>query len=94
MNATTFSCRIDWTKVRKLCIDQNWYTRGDNEAYSNMLFKLCEGTTLTAIRDIAKDIVAHSNPDTMADMANQCDKPAFKCVMDYLLNDCTWLSID
>lgn len=94
MNGTTFSCHIQASKVRQLCIDQNWYTCGDNEEYGHMLSDLCRGTTLAAVAEVAKDIVAHSDPAQMAEMAVQCDKRAYKCVMDYILNDCTWLYVD
>lgn len=56
-------------KVRDLCIEKNWYTRGDNNAYAAMLDKVWEikdsGKSLTVdqLGEIAKDILAHS--DTM-----------------------------
>lgn len=56
-------------KVRDLCIEKNWYTIGDNNAYAAMLDKVQEikdsGKSLTAdqLGEIAKDILAHS--DTM-----------------------------
>lgn len=54
-------------KVRDLCIEKGWYTRGDNNEYAAMLDKVEDikdsGKSLTAdqLGEIAEDILAHSN---------------------------------
>ena len=49
-------------RVRELCIDRKWYTRGTNEEYSH-LFDLCNaGTcTLSEVIEVAQDIFEHSD---------------------------------
>lgn len=50
--------------LRKLCIEKNWYTLGDNEEYSNLLTKAKKkGITTEDIADMALDIYNHSNHD-------------------------------
>ena len=54
--------------LRRLCIEENWYTKGDNDEYAHLL-SLCrrggeyaELTTLKIAR-IAADIQSHSEVD-------------------------------
>lgn len=60
-------CRyITPSDLRSLCIEENWYTKGDNEEYSHMLDMCRDGfdyATLTTdrIAEIAADIQKHSN---------------------------------
>ena len=55
--------------VRSLCISKEWYTRGDCQAYSNLLNSIYDmedaGTNFTAdkLAEIAKDIKDHSETD-------------------------------
>lgn len=50
--------------VRHLCIKHDWYTRGDNKAYSAMLDMVDESEPTTAnIYKVAKDIEEHSRTD-------------------------------
>lgn len=55
---------ITSSALRSLCIRQNWYTWGTNEEYSH-LFELADKDDLTTadLVEIARDIIAHSEPD-------------------------------
>lgn len=58
--------RISACNLRALCISMNWYTRGNNEAYSHLLIDLAEhkeNLTTADIIEIAEDIAAHSDLD-------------------------------
>lgn len=51
-------------EVRQACIDNRWYTRGDNAAYSLMLeFVDSNEPTVKNIHLVATDIMLHSNTD-------------------------------
>lgn len=53
------------TEVRHLCIKNEWYTRGDNRAYSAMLDMVDESEPTTSnLYKVAKDIKEHSNTDS------------------------------
>ena len=61
--------KIRMEKVRAKCIEKDWYTRGDVDAYSNML-RMCYDEngdnreyTIERLQCIAQDIYLHSNPD-------------------------------
>lgn len=57
-----------WTsfQVRSVCIENNWYTRGDNKAYSEMLdFVDNNEPTKANIYTVARDIMEHSNTDDL-----------------------------
>ncbi|MGN0398854.1 MAG: hypothetical protein ACI4EO_01885 [Blautia sp.] len=58
--------KIRADKLRILCIEENWYTRGDCEAYNHLLFDLAgnkENITTEDIVEIARDILEHSETD-------------------------------
>ena len=54
--------RINTDKLRHICINNNWYTHGTNEEYSNM-FKMCKKDNITTnqLYKIAKDIYEHTD---------------------------------
>ena len=62
--------RIDTDKLRHICINNNWYTRGTNADYMNM-FKMCEKDNISAnqLYKITKDIYEHTN---IASAINGC----------------------
>lgn len=65
--------------LRALCIERAWYTRGDNEAYSNMLAMANkEDITSDDIVEIASDIIEHSSNLSIDDFTNVCDAILFK----------------
>lgn len=50
-----------WQSVREVCIKCNWYTKGNNEAYHNMLmFVESHRPTDRNIEKVAEDIFRHS----------------------------------
>lgn len=54
---------VSASDIRKLCIRNNWYTRGDNDQYEHLQNDLCEqkdNLTTEDIVEIAEDIIAHS----------------------------------
>ena len=64
--------RFDADKVRTLCIENQWYTRGTNSDYSDMFamidnFNHYETITNDHIAIIATDILKHSNPVDFTD---------------------------
>lgn len=56
--------KIRASALRQLCIDKNWYTRGDNNEYGHLLFDLADkkdNLSTMDIIEIAKDIMEHSS---------------------------------
>lgn len=54
---------IGASDIRKLCIKNDWYTRGTNDQYRHLQLDLCEWKDSLATEDIveiAEDIIAHS----------------------------------
>ncbi len=49
--------------LRQLCINRNWYTNGDNDDYSHLLYDLAndkDNLSTEDIIEIAEDIMEHS----------------------------------
>lgn len=66
--------KLTMQALRQLCIDRDWYTDGDNEEYSNMLFMTKkEDITSDVIVEIAIDIIEHSSNLTFDDFIEVCD---------------------
>lgn len=57
---------IDCDKLRQFCIHNNFYTRGDCEAYSKMfdIAKTYNGD-IDILQNIADDIIAHSSGESI-----------------------------
>ena len=56
--------QISASSLRALCIRQNWYTAGDNDEYSHLLYDLAndkENLSTADIIEIAADIMEHSD---------------------------------
>ena len=56
--------RISASALRALCIENDWYTQGDNDEYGHLLLDLAqhkENITTDDIIEIASDIIEHSN---------------------------------
>ncbi|MBO6272787.1 hypothetical protein J6O48_08420 [bacterium] len=85
---------IDWGKVRQECISHNWYTRGNNAEYENMLFTLCKGNTLEDVYRVARDIYEHSDKERIDNYFAESDKEPVKCIMDYIINECCYILIE
>lgn len=85
---------ISWEKVRSECISQNWYTRGDNTEYENMLFTLCAGRTLKDVSRVAQDIYEHSDKERIDNYFAELGKESVKCIMDYIINECCYILVE
>lgn len=87
--------------LRKLCVKEEWYTKGDNEEYNLMLgmcyadgFEYAELTT-DLIAEIAADIQKHSDVDQdeesllniMFCIANEASTTCFE-IKEYDLHTC------
>ena len=60
-----------WTieSVRRMCIHNNLYTRGDNDAYSAMLnYVRGKKPTVNSMYVVAKDICEHSEDQTVSNV--------------------------
>ena len=56
--------KIRASALRQLCIDHDWYTAGDNDEYSHLLYDLAgnkENLSTADIIEIAADIMEHSD---------------------------------
>lgn len=64
--------------LRSLCIKENWYTEGDNAAYSKLL-RMADKDNITTkdIAEMAIDIKHHSNTD--ADVTSIMFEISRKC---------------
>ena len=67
---------LSMTKVRKMCIDNDYYTAGDCRAYSNMFDMFYEkDVTPELVREIAVDIKNHSiTEDEIRDIVNNISR--------------------
>ena len=56
---------IEVARLRGMCIKHNYYTRGDNEAYGEMLLKyqFNDDITETELEWLANDIKSHSDTE-------------------------------
>lgn len=70
--------KLSQDNLRNLCIEKNWYTKGSNKEYDNMLeLTNKENITTNDIVEIAIDIKEHSN--TEYDITNICFEIARIC---------------
>lgn len=80
-----------------MCIKEQYYTRGNNAEYTHLLCDLCDWSkslSLENIRDIAIDILDHSDWEEKAKDVFDCDYEEFlSVVMTDLLNDCCTISV-
>lgn len=88
------SYHVNSYEVRDLCIQEQYYTSGNNDEYCNMLFRLCKGHTLKDIERIAKDIYEHSNKERLADYYRDSEKPVEKVIAEYIINECTYIIVE
>ena len=78
--------KISRSDLRNLCIEKDWYTRGDNEEYGKLL-DMCEKEmdVLTLVA-VARDIIEHSNPKRFADFSED------RIAMEYVLYELAEIS--
>ena len=58
--------KISASSLRQLCVENDWYTFGDNDEYRHLLFDLAgnkENLSTSDIIEIAADIMEHSDLD-------------------------------
>ena len=81
-------------KVRRMCIQGNYYTCGTCEEYNEM-FNLCEtmNPTTDIYQVIANNIIEHSDIEEIALMTGLTKHEMVKSVMWELINDCTTVYI-
>lgn len=81
--------KIDSGKVRALCINKDYYTRGDNDEYSNLLKVLCKKEySIEVIEEIARDIVIHSAYEKLLSEYSVGYEELIAVVMFELINEC------
>lgn len=74
--------------VRSMCIKEEYYTRGTNTEYSNLLFNLCDNdnASLEDLEKIAVDILEHSDWEKKAAEYGASYDELVRSVMTNLLN--------
>ena len=78
---------VETSKVRQICIDNNYYTRGDNVAYMNMFpmandlnYSRNYEEVIRGIFDVAMDIAAHSELDSYYNIVQHIEIIADKII--------------
>lgn len=66
VNNLTLRQQIFRDELRTLCINKEWYTKGDIKEYDAMFDKLHEDMTDDEVLDICKDIYDHSDVEQTA----------------------------
>ena len=84
---------LDRDLVRKMCIEYNYYTHGDNRAYEAMLNEAdnLDVENLDAVVEIARDIVFHSDISAYSDLG---DMEILEGMIYGLLKDCTEMYVE
>ena len=77
-------------KVRRMCIKNNLYTRGNCAEYERLLYVLCdnERVTLDEIETIARDIVAHSEYEIKMCVYGCEYEELITMIMTNIVNEC------
>lgn len=71
--------KLGASKMRALCCERNWYTKGDIEEYDNLLKQANkENISTDDIVEMASNIVDHSDIENY-DFLAICDAILFKC---------------
>lgn len=83
---------LDRDLVRRMCIEYNYYTRGDNRAYEAMLNKAdnLDVENLDVVVEVARDIVFHSDIEAYSDLG---EKEILEGMVYGLLKDCTEMCV-
>lgn len=79
-------------KIRSMCIENNWYTRGTSEDYDNMfttVYNSRKKVTNNLLYKIACDIFVHSEMDT-----NYSINDNLAGIMFALMEDCVKTCFD
>lgn len=88
--------KINSSKVRQMCIKDNYYTKGTNNEYENLLLNLCndKNMTLKKIEKIATDILQHSDWQSKSRSYGCEYDELLKSVMANLINECCYTFIE
>ncbi len=81
---------IDTGKVRNMCIENDYYTRGTNEQYCNMFSKCALSFS---VMEIAVDIFQHSNMIRLEEIHGSI-KEALENICYQIINDCSYTLVD
>ena len=86
---------INKYKVRNLCIEQGYYTRGNNEQYDHLLFNLCDTkeATFRDVKEIALNIFEHSNKDKLASKYDCSWNDVVNTIYEFILNECCYMNV-
>lgn len=86
--------RIQTDRVRNLCIENNYYTKGTCEEYAAM-FDLCRtvNPSTNDFEQIAVDIMEHSDVQDWCERSGMPPMAMVECIMYELINNCTIVSI-
>ena len=85
---------VDDMKVRQMCINENYYTCGNNEEYSHMLFDMCsEAHTVEEVKAIAEDIAAHSDVEEKMNSYGVTEEQMILIITENIINECSYISI-
>jgi hypothetical protein len=73
---------LDADDLRQLCIKYKWYTKGNNEEYSNLLYNMASKENLSTndIVAMAKDIMEHSS-NIEHELTSICYEIAKRCIV-------------
>lgn len=85
--------RIDASKVRGICIKQEWYTNGTNADYTAMLMMAEQSDgSADSIYEISKDIYDNSDMSRYASDYTEAD--IIENIMFYIVNDAAYTSME
>ena len=84
---------LETSKLRQVCVDNDYYTRGDNYAYDKMFRKLWDvdnpkELTNEKLIDIAQDIFDHSNIERIMRDYGCGEEEVLNSIMFNLVNAC------
>lgn len=89
--------KIGRDKVRNLCIRRNFYTRGTNEDYENLLYVLLPKETVTltdellvaVVDDIFKHSEVYGEDGLMERFGYDIEEGVAALIANLILNECT-----
>lgn len=81
---------IDASKVREMCIRHQYYTCGDNAAYTKMLQNvgLTDADNMEQMQEIADDIYFHSDTDRIMSEYGCDEAEVMDSILYNLYNEC------
>lgn len=96
INNMTKTIKINNDKVGNTCISNNWYTKGNNKEYTNLLYTLCEkeNNTDDDINEVVEDIFNHSDITKIAQEYGTSEIEVKNNIAYYIYNDCLLIYIE